>query len=152
QAPQYHPDPSPATGVQAPKIAPGVVTVGVKRPAQRGTSGQPLTVTTNNFKITLPEATFHHYDDIKTEKSMPIKWNQEVIRILQERIAPTVFSPRAVYDGRKNLFASRRLPLAGGDGNSQTFEFSLDSGPPRPGGRPPKTHKVVLKHVATINP
>ncbi|CUA70377.1 Protein argonaute-1 [Rhizoctonia solani] len=149
-APQYHPDPTPAAGVQPPKIAPGVKTVGVQRPPQRGTAGQPLTVTTNNFKITLPEATFHHYDDIKTEKSMPIKWNQELIRILQERIAPNVFTPRAVYDGRKNLFASRRLPLAGGDGDSQTFEIALDEA--RPGGRPPKTYKVALKRVATINP
>ncbi|CAE6429216.1 unnamed protein product [Rhizoctonia solani] len=149
-APQYHPDPSPATGVQAPSIATGVKTVGVRRPAQRGTAGQPLTVTTNNFKITLPEATFHHYDDIKTEKSMPVKWNQELIRVLQERIAPTVFTPRAVYDGRKNLFASRRLPLAGGDGDSQTFDIALEEA--RPGGRPPKTHKVALKRVATINP
>ncbi|CAE6485724.1 unnamed protein product [Rhizoctonia solani] len=150
QAPRYHPDPSPATGVQAPSIAPGVKTVGVKRPAQRGTAGQQLTVTTNNFKITLPEATFHHYDDIKSDKAMPVKWNQELIRVLQERIAPTVFTPRAVYDGRKNLFASRRLPLAGGDGDSQTFDISLE--PPREGGRPPKIHRVALKRVATINP
>jgi eukaryotic translation initiation factor 2C len=56
--------------------------------------------------------------DIKAEKQMPAKFNMDLIRILQERIAPTVFTPRVVYDGRKNIFASRQLPLSGGD--SQT--------------------------------
>ncbi|KAJ1305975.1 hypothetical protein OPQ81_010690 [Rhizoctonia solani] len=87
---------------------------------------------------------------IKTDDPKPIKWNHELIRALQERVAPAVFTPRAVYDGRKNLFASRRLPLAGGEGDGQTFDVSLE--PVAPGGRPPRTYKVMLKHVATINP
>jgi len=108
-----------------------------------------LTVTTNNFAVTIPEATFHHYDvEIKADKVMPAKFNMDLIRVMQGRIAPTVFTPRAVYDGRKNLFASRRLPLSGGD--SQTFDVTLE--PPREGGRPPKVYKVTLKRVAEINP
>lgn len=35
----------------------------------------------------------------------------EIITTLQTRIAPQVFTPRAVYDGRKNLFAARELPF-----------------------------------------
>ncbi|KAH7334657.1 argonaute-like protein [Rhizoctonia solani] len=88
--------------------------------------------------------------DIKTDEPKPIKWNHELIRVLQENVAPGVFTPRSVYDGRKNLFASRRLPLAGGSGDSQTFDVSLE--PARPGGRPPKIYKVTLKHANTINP
>ncbi|KAG9100456.1 hypothetical protein FRC06_004126 [Ceratobasidium sp. 370] len=160
-APPYVPDPRPAQGGPGPTIAPGVETVGVRRPTARGTLGTPLTVTTNNFAVTIPEATFHHYDamwcrqrlsvdfaEIKADKVMPAKFNMDLIRVLQERIAPTVFTPRAVYDGRKNLFASRRLPLSGGD--SQTFDVTLE--PPREGGRPPKVYKVILKRVAEINP
>ncbi|CUA66950.1 Protein argonaute-2 [Rhizoctonia solani] len=149
-APDYPHDEGEATGVDAPTIADGVETVGVRRPPTRGTAGRPFTVTTNNFKITLPEATFHHYDAIQLDEPKPIKWNHELIRVLQEHVAPVIFTPRAVYDGRKNLFASRRLPLTGGNGNTQTFEISLQ--PPQPGGRPPRIYNVTLKHVGEINP
>jgi hypothetical protein len=57
-APAYIPDPTPATGGSGPKIAPGVVTVGVRRPE----APIPLTVTTNHFNITIPEIMFYHYD------------------------------------------------------------------------------------------
>ena len=39
----------------------------------------------------------------------------ELIARLQTDIAPDVFTPRAVYDGRKNLFAPRELPFGGSD-------------------------------------
>lgn len=35
----------------------------------------------------------------------------DLIRQLQEVLAPQIFTPRAVYDGRKNMFAARTLPL-----------------------------------------
>ena len=41
----------------------------------------------------------------------------EIIDRLQTRVAPQVFTPRAVYDGRKNLFAARELPF--GEARSQ---------------------------------
>ncbi|KAB5595487.1 Argonaute-like protein [Ceratobasidium theobromae] len=171
EAPPYIPDPSPAVAQPGPKIAPGVTTIGVRRPSVPGTAGQPLTVTTNNFRVTIAEATFHHYDRlysivslyiIKSEiesltqvaldvgdNAKPIKWNHELIRNLQEFVAPNIFTPRAVYDGRKNMYASRRLPFPGG-GDTRTFEVSMN--PQHEGGRPPKTYKVTLKHVAEINP
>ena len=39
----------------------------------------------------------------------------ELIARLQDQVAPEVFTPRAVYDGRKNLFAPRKLPLGNTD-------------------------------------
>jgi len=105
------------------------------------------------FAMTIPEATIHHYDvEIKSEKKMPARFNMDLIRIMQERIDSVVFTPRVVYDGQKNIFASRRLPLSGGD--SQTFDVTMEPprDPPREGGRPPKVYKVTLKHVAEINP
>ncbi|KAG8742587.1 hypothetical protein FRC10_001252 [Ceratobasidium sp. 414] len=159
RAPPYVPDPRPAQAAPFPTIAPGVKTVGVRRPAARGTLGVPLTVTTNNFAITIPEATIHHYDDIKPPKSnkpqrgdkpqtLPAGLNMDLIRALQEHIAPGVFTPRVVYDGQKNIFASRKLSLSGGD--FQTFDVTLE--PPREGGRPPRIYKTTLKHVAEISP
>ena len=35
----------------------------------------------------------------------------KLIAKLQNELAPDVFNPRAVYDGRKNMFSSRKLPL-----------------------------------------
>lgn len=51
------------------------------------------------------------------EKTLPARLNMEIIDRLQTKIAPQVFTPRAVYDGRKNLFAARELPF--GEARSQ---------------------------------
>lgn len=45
-----------------------------------------------------------------------------IIRRLQENVAPHIFTPKAVYDGRKNIFSARQLPL---EGKSQTVRFSF---------------------------
>jgi len=45
----------------------------------------------------------------------------ELIAKLQNEVAPKVFTPRAVYDGRKNLFAPRELPL--GDTGSKEVRY-----------------------------
>ncbi|KAB5587889.1 Argonaute-like protein [Ceratobasidium theobromae] len=149
EPPPYVPDPSPAIARPGPKIAPGVVTIGVPRPSAPGTAGQPLTITTNHFKVIIPEATFHHYDALDVgDNAKPIKWNHELIRNLQEFVAPTIFTPRAVYDGRKNMYANRRLPFPG-RGDAWVFEVAMDPG--HGGNRPPKIYNVALKHVAKIN-
>lgn len=35
----------------------------------------------------------------------------DLIKQLQTIVAPQIFAPRAVYDGRKNIFAARELPF-----------------------------------------
>lgn len=84
----------------------------------------------------------------------------ELVKHLQEVIAPQVFTPRAVYDGRKNLFSIRELPF---DQGSKTvhfmarldykcfdtyfwFQFEVTL------GSRTKPTKVTLTRVATINP
>jgi eukaryotic translation initiation factor 2C len=71
-------------------------------------------------------------------------------------VAPTLFTPRAVYDGRKNIFAARELPFENGQ---QEFEVSLSDNQGGAGaaaaaasGRAPKVYKVKLTKVAEINP
>jgi eukaryotic translation initiation factor 2C len=51
------------------------------------------------------------------EKVLPARLNMKLIHHLQTIDAVDVFTPRAVYDGRKNLFAARELPI--GPQNSQ---------------------------------
>lgn len=105
-----------------------------------------------------------------TPSTMPARFNNELIKQLQSAVAPQIFTPRAVYDGRKNMFATRRLPLAGSDsqevgrifsfhtGNQRARQFDVSL--PRRGGpdqsdrssRPPKIFKIKLTKVAEINP
>lgn len=35
----------------------------------------------------------------------------DLIKQLQTVVAPRLFTPRVVYDGRKNVFAARELPF-----------------------------------------
>ena len=51
----------------------------------------------------------------------------EIIDRLQNHVAPHVFQPPAIYDGRANLFSSHRLALSNGNsGNVRNFiEFLL---------------------------
>lgn len=57
------------------------------------------------------------------EQTFPIKANMDIIRNLQEHVAPEIFTPRCVYDGRKNLFSIRRLPF----GDERRRTVSIDN-------------------------
>jgi hypothetical protein len=48
----------------------------------------------------------------------------DLIKQLQVSVAPQIFTPRAVYDGRKNLFAMRELPL-GSSGSKEVMCLSF---------------------------
>jgi eukaryotic translation initiation factor 2C len=71
----------------------------------------------------------------------------EIMKALQEKIAPDIFTPRAVYDNRKNLFSVKHLFSEA----SRTFDVTLNGTKPTD-GRPPKVYKVTLAKVAEINP
>ncbi|KAI0702894.1 argonaute-like protein [Cytidiella melzeri] len=129
-----------------------VQSVGVKRKGF-GTSGQAIEVWTNHFAVDIPQNIIRHYDAITpSEQSLPLKLNMDLIRHLQEVIAPQVFTPPAVYDGRKNMFAARELPFTEG---SMTFDVSLPQQPTTTGAPPtrsPKVYKIKITKVAEINP
>ncbi|KZT20385.1 argonaute-like protein [Neolentinus lepideus HHB14362 ss-1] len=122
-------------------VSPHVTTIGVKRTAF-GTSGRRMEVYTNHFAVKIPEAVIHHYDIISpSEKTLPARLNMELITTLQLSVAPDIFTPRAVYDGRKNLFAARELPF-GPNIPSREFEVPFNN----------KSYKIRLTKVAEINP
>jgi eukaryotic translation initiation factor 2C len=62
---------------------------------------------------------------------------------------PTSFTPRCVYDGRKNIFSIRKLPF---DTGSQEFDVTLADASSSTSGKGPKVYKIKLTHVAEINP
>lgn len=137
--------PSRSTLNPGTTISSHITTIGVKRPSF-GTAGRPMKVYTNHFPCQIPESVIHHYDVVVSpSETLPVRFNMELMHTLQTDIAPQIFTPRAVYDGRKNLFAARELPFQGG-----TQEFVL----PNDGSRSvkAKTFKIRLTKVAEINP
>lgn len=49
----------------------------------------------------------------------------DLIRHLQEYVAPNVFTPRAAYDGRKNMFSSITLQFPGGSDSAEVSFYPL---------------------------
>ncbi|KAJ7879560.1 argonaute-like protein [Mycena olivaceomarginata] len=118
--------------------------VGAKRP-NLATGGTPVTIQVNSFVTTVPEKIIHHYDVVisPSEKTLPTRMTMALIRRLQFDVAPQIFTPLCVYDGRKNMFSIHKLKF---DTGSQVFDVTLadESGP--------KVYKIKLTHVAEINP
>ncbi|KAG6869248.1 hypothetical protein C0993_000001 [Termitomyces sp. T159_Od127] len=85
-----------------------------------------------------------------SEKTLPARLNMDIIRALQVNVAPQIFTPCGVYDGRKNFFAARELSFGGAD--FREFDVTLHSGRVDSGGRNPKVYKIKLTKVAEINP
>jgi eukaryotic translation initiation factor 2C len=61
---------------------------------------------------------------LPSEKTLPARLNMDLITALQTKVAPQIFTPRAVYDGRKNLFAARELRFAGGEKSQEVIHVT----------------------------
>ncbi|KAI5893541.1 Piwi-domain-containing protein [Schizophyllum commune H4-8] len=135
-------------GAAPVQIAEHVTTIGVKRP-NFGTAGTQIQIKANSFEATLPDKIIHHYDVVMkpSEKTTPERFTREMIKTLQQDVAPNVFTPKAVYDGRKNLYAARELPFPEG---VLSYEYRFVCGNNE--GHPPKEVSVRLTKVAEINP
>ncbi|TFY72934.1 hypothetical protein EVG20_g92 [Dentipellis fragilis] len=163
--------PAPRGGAVQGLALAHVESIGVKRPGF-GNAGRALEVYTNHFTTDIPTETIHHYDGktlltfpnlldvnhaadpivVGAQLTLPASLNFEIIKTLQETVAPQVFTPRGAYDGRKNLFAASRLSF----GDSAEFDVALSkAGAAQDASRPgkgPKVYKVRLTHVAEVNP
>ncbi|KAJ7180150.1 argonaute-like protein [Mycena crocata] len=97
---------------------PAQARVGVKRP-DFASGGQPVSIFVNSFVTTVPSSIIHHYD----------------------------FTPRCVYDGRKNIFSVRKLPF---DTGSQEFDVTLADSTSTTSGKGPKVYKIKLTHALNV--
>lgn len=74
------------------------------------------------FRDSRSRDTRHPIVILPADRVFPLRFNMELIARLQSNVAPDVFTPRAVYDGRKNMFAPRALPL--GDTGSKEVRIA----------------------------
>ncbi|KAK2460730.1 hypothetical protein APHAL10511_007200 [Amanita phalloides] len=143
-----HPGSPQATGSALVAIPDHIQTIGVKRP-DYGKAGRPLPLLVNAFPVvTNSEKMIYHYDAIQPD-TLPSKFNMELIQHMQ-RLHADIFTPQAVYDGRKNMFAPHQLQL--GPTNSREFDVPSPDGGGGNSRRPPKVFKVKLTKVNEINP
>ncbi|CUA70247.1 Protein argonaute MEL1 [Rhizoctonia solani] len=118
-------------------------------PRSAGSQGRQIKVKTNMFGITYPRASqWHHYDvtieEDNVSTDLPAARNREIMDKLQAREA-TIFRPRGVYDGRKNLFSIKQYPF------HPTGEFEIDV-TNKPNSRRSMRRRVVkLKFAGLIN-
>ncbi|PSS32032.1 hypothetical protein PHLCEN_2v2209 [Hermanssonia centrifuga] len=114
----------------------------------QGRNGRPVNVVTNSFEIKrLPMRQFHHYDAIikqdpaKGDAPLPPgRRYREIIETMQNSY-PKVFTPRASYDGNKNMYSTARIP-------SGNFTVKMSPNPNSNRG----VYEVRMSLVSTIQP
>ncbi|KAH9965047.1 Piwi domain-containing protein [Lactifluus volemus] len=138
-----------------PKIQSSSTDVSATR--QYGKTGRQVKVIANTFAIkTLPTQTIYHYDVVITPVTqrpgrdaaeLNSRRGHEIVHRLQNITAPTVFNPRAFFDGKKNLFSVGPLKM---QGNAAEFVVSM-SDTPQPPGNTRGQFRVRLTKVNDIN-
>ncbi|KAJ6606546.1 argonaute-like protein [Mycena vulgaris] len=109
-----------------------------------------VSVITNSFTITrLPTKEYYQYDVFQPDLPIAHK-RQRAIHLLQTSVAPGLFHPRGVYDGKRLLYLSHVLQLPGGGAR---FPVSLGNNPNAPVGSPGVVEVVLTKTASgTIRP
>ncbi|KAF8575507.1 Piwi-domain-containing protein [Ramaria rubella] len=123
---------------------------GVRRGRPPGSSqfGRPIFVKTNSFPITsTPTALFFHYN-VEFAEVSGRRLALEIIDKLQMQYA-SMFSPRAAYDGKKNMFRSQPLDLSN---NAGTFVVYLGGNSEDARRRGARGVSVKITQVARIDP
>ncbi|KAJ3089874.1 hypothetical protein HK102_005260 [Quaeritorhiza haematococci] len=116
-----------------------------------GSSGRQIQVRANFFPVqSLPGQNIHHYDVNITPDVPPAK-NRRIYQLWEDSslLSGALNGIRPVYDGRKNVFAARPLPLDSSDSGVFHLEYFDDEDPLSK--RAPKTFKLTIKKVGEIN-
>ncbi|KAJ7261381.1 ribonuclease H-like domain-containing protein [Mycena haematopus] len=126
-----------------------------------------VSVVTNSFFITrLPTKDFLQYDvgehirlvpfvvaqlrlpAFRPDIEIPNK-RERAMHMVQNTVAPNVFHPRGVYDGKSLLYLSHRLNLPGG-GGAASFTVRLGNDPNAPVGAPGVYEVIISKTASEI--
>ncbi|KAJ3101876.1 hypothetical protein HDU97_000989 [Phlyctochytrium planicorne] len=104
----------------------GLVSKDRVRPARpgKGSKGKAIKLFVNHYGMTIPGTDCYHYDvDIRPESTPPI--HRKIMNIWSNTIGG--IAKISVFDGRKNMYAPKRIALRdGGDSSSDSIVFVDD--------------------------
>ena len=91
-------------------------TVAVRRyePPMRpdiGHSGRPISLRANHFQVKIPSIELFHYDVAIIPEKCPRRVNREVVEEVVKKYSHYFGGQKPVFDGRKNLYSKRPLPI-----------------------------------------
>ena len=81
-----------------------------KRP-NFGSVGRHIALRTNFFRVKLPKGDIHHYDLSISPDKCPRRVNRDIVEAMVSTYHKVFGEQRPVFDGRKNLYSSRALPI-----------------------------------------
>ncbi|KAI9272608.1 Piwi domain-containing protein [Sporodiniella umbellata] len=119
----------------------------VQRPGA-GKSGKPVRVRANYFEVTnFITSNVHHYDVTIDPPSVPPAIYRKVWKAFEDLDGQGILKGiKTVYDGRKNVFSPKALPL--GEEQAMAFEVELqEQGTKRSGGM----FKIRIKKAGEVN-
>ncbi|CAG8451565.1 6557_t:CDS:10 [Ambispora gerdemannii] len=119
----------------------------VKRPSF-GRLGRPTRVRANFYPVEmLPSSNIHHYD-VSITPDVPRLNRQVYETFVRVHGAVALGGNKPVYDGRKNLFAAKKLPLQ--DASTYTVTLPEEGGGPQRARRPPNDFKITIRKTNQI--
>lgn len=128
-------------------------------PSNVGGGVYPIIV--NVFPIRQLPTKVHYQYDVSIVSARPTKGNESEDKMpkmrkldIVDRLQfqnPNIFNPRAAFDGEKNMWLARRLPLGpGGGADSASFQVNMSNNNPPVNNR--GVYTVHIRFAATINP
>lgn len=81
-----------------------------KRP-NFGTVGKTIALRTNFFQVRLPRGDIHRYDLSMSPDKCRRLVNRDVVKAMVNTYHKVVEGERPIFDGRKNLYSSKALPI-----------------------------------------
>ncbi|KAJ3350930.1 eukaryotic translation initiation factor 2C, 2 [Entophlyctis luteolus] len=117
-----------------------------------GRSGRAIQVRANFFPVqSLPQRPIHHYE-VAIDPEVPPAKSRRVYQLWEDEalLSGSLGGVRPVFDGRKNVYASRALPIIEGDFSEFTVDF-YDNDDPLSVRGTPKRFKLSLIKVGEID-
>ena len=76
-----------------------------------GQEGRRIQLQANHFALQIPDGFIYHYDVDISPSKCPRSINREVMQAAVEKYARELGDYYPVFDGKKNLYTRRKLPI-----------------------------------------